>query len=33
MNFARQRLRWCRGTLQTLRSPRGPLRISSLGWL
>ncbi|SAY38381.1 glycosyltransferase family 2 protein [Candidatus Synechococcus spongiarum] len=32
-DFARQRLRWCRGTLQTLRSPRGPLRISGLGWL
>ncbi len=29
-DFAQQRLRWCRGTLQTLRSPRGPLRISGL---
>ncbi|KKZ15430.1 MAG: hypothetical protein TH68_00360 [Candidatus Synechococcus spongiarum 142] len=28
--FAQQRLRWCRGTLQTLRSRRGPLRISGL---
>ena len=32
-DFAQQRLRWCRGTLQTLRSPRGPLRISGLGWV
>ena len=30
VDFAQQRLRWCRGTLQTLRSPRGPLRISGL---
>lgn len=29
-DFARQRLRWCRGTLQTLRSPKGPLRIPGL---
>ncbi|OOV35696.1 hypothetical protein BV53_03220 [Candidatus Synechococcus spongiarum LMB bulk15N] len=29
-DFAQQRLRWCRGTLQTLCSPRGPLRISGL---
>ena len=29
-DFAQQRLRWCRGTLQTLRSPRGPLRIGGL---
>ena len=32
-DFAQQRLRWCRGTLQTLRSPRGPLRIAGLSWL
>ena len=32
-DFARQRLRWCRGTLQTLRSPWGPLRISGLNRL
>ena len=32
-DFAQQRLRWCRGTLQTLRSPRGPLRISGLSWI
>lgn len=32
-DFAQQRLRWCRGTLQTLRSPWGPLRITGLGWL
>ena len=29
-DFAQQRLRWCRGTLQTLRSPWGPLRIPGL---
>ena len=33
VEFAQQRLRWCRGTLQTLRSPRGPLRISGLSWV
>lgn len=32
-DFAQQRLRWCRGTLQTLRSPRGPLRIPGLSWI
>ena len=32
-DFAQQRLRWCRGTLQTLRSSRGPLRIAGLNWI
>lgn len=30
--FVTQRARWCLGTVQSLRSPRGPLRACGLGW-
>lgn len=30
--FVSQRARWCLGTVQALRSPRGPLRNRRLGW-
>ena len=32
LDFVRQRQRWAAGTLQALRLPQGPLRVSGLSW-
>lgn len=32
LDFVRQRQRWAGGTLQALRLPQGPLRVSGLSW-